>query len=326
MIKTGGDTFDPGERNIYFLAANIDQVRKTESGSYRHFLLAMNDLSGTDLEVSRLKEYGARNKIFVDSGIFALTNEHKRRHGTTMDEALALPPEEVDGFGDLLEKYIEINRKIGSESWGYIELDQGGRDNKIRTRARLEDAGLNPIPVYHPLNDGWDYFDYLAERYDRICFANVVQANKPTRKRLIATAWHRHRKYPKLWIHLLGYTPDESLYALPINSGDSSTWVGSVRWSRNICRTAGKAIGALPLNFSPVLMETAAAMEMDESVRAALYKKGFQLSACMGWGAMRNWYNHIDALRREGFDTYPPLTTSEEEQYLEKRDGFYESM
>ena len=62
----------------------------------------------------------------------------------------------------------------------------------------LEQMGLRPIPVYHPFNDGWDYFDYLAERYDRICFGNVVQADRETRKRLVATAWERHRKYPHL--------------------------------------------------------------------------------------------------------------------------------
>ena len=57
-----------------------------------------------------------------------------------------------------------------------VEVDQGGRENKIKTRARLEKMGLRPIPVYHPLNDGWDYFDYLAENYDRICMGNVVNA------------------------------------------------------------------------------------------------------------------------------------------------------
>jgi hypothetical protein len=46
---------------------------------------------------------------------------------------------------------------------GYTELDQGGRDHKRRTRTRLHDLGLNPIPVYHPFNDGWDYFG--AEQY-----------------------------------------------------------------------------------------------------------------------------------------------------------------
>jgi hypothetical protein len=33
--------------------------------------------------------------------------------------------------------------------WGYIELDKGGRENKLRTRTRLHNHGLNPIPVYH---------------------------------------------------------------------------------------------------------------------------------------------------------------------------------
>ena len=120
--------------------------------------------------------------------------------------------------------------EIGDKVWGYIELDQGGRENKIITRQKLERTGCRPMPVYHPLNDGWEYFDYLAERYDRICFGNIVQADRPTRLRLIHTAWERKKKYPKLWIHLLGMTANQWLLALPINSCDSSSWISSLRW------------------------------------------------------------------------------------------------
>ena len=111
----------------------------------------------------------------------------------TMDEVLSMAPEKLDGFDSLFDKYVRIIKEIGEESWGYIEIDQGGKDNKIKTRDRLHKLGFNPIPVYHPLVDGWDYFDYLAERYDRICLGNIVQAQNETRKRLLATMWERKR-------------------------------------------------------------------------------------------------------------------------------------
>ena len=61
---------------------------------------------------------------------------------------------------------------------------------------QAESLGLKPIPVYHPLLDGWDYFDELAAQYDRICFGNIVQAPAATRIRLLHTLWERHRRYP----------------------------------------------------------------------------------------------------------------------------------
>ncbi len=145
-------------------------------------------------------------------------------------------------MGELFDKYVAIINEFGDQLWGYIEIDQGGRENKIKTRAKLEGLGLRPMPVYHPFNDGWDYFDYLAQRYDRICFGNVVMADAATRKRLCATAWERRRRYPRLWIHLLGMTPSETLTAFPINSCDSSTWVGGLRWDQQHTHIANKSI------------------------------------------------------------------------------------
>lgn len=114
----------------------------------------------------------------------------------------------------------------------------------------LEGMGLRPIPVYHPLVDGWDYFDELAEQYDRICFANLVQANNYTRARLMATCYERRRKYPHLWIHLLGVTPNEWFNAIAPQSSDSSTWLAGLRWSQgNSAQSAMKRIGILGDRF-----------------------------------------------------------------------------
>ena len=106
--------------------------------------------------------------------------------------------------------------RYGSRLWGYIELDQGGAVHKRRTRTALEQAGLAPIPVYHPFNDGWDYFDELCARYDRICVGNVVQAPRAIRCRIFATVWERQRAYPDVWIHYLGVTPTPTQIAYPV--------------------------------------------------------------------------------------------------------------
>lgn len=302
MIKTAGGTFDSKEENIYFIASNVDRL-VPGAPVHDYLLVAVNELK-TQKELMHLDGWiSSGKKVFIDSGIFNLTNDHKRKHGITMDQALSLPPDQIDGFDNLFERYVEIVTKYQDHCWGYIELDQGGRKNKIKTRERLEALGLKPIPVYHPLNDGWDYFDYLAERYDRICFGNVVQADRFTRKRLITTAWERHRKYPDLWIHLLGFTPNEWLNALPINSGDSSSWLSAVRWSGYKERSMGASFGDMPKNFQYEL-----GSDRDSETGSRM---GTRMAAYGSFINQKNWRNHIRTLENMGFEIYPALKDQE---------------
>lgn len=228
--RTGGGTFDPAGRPLYF-AAGLDWT----GGMPRwppYVLVAVNDMPTESDERERLQVHlDAGRSVLLDSGIFWLTNQHKRAHGVTMDDALGLAPEEIDGFEELYGRYVQLVRRYGDRLWGYIELDQGGAANKRRTRARLEAEGITPMPVYHPLNDGWDYFDELARGYDRICFGNIVQAALPVRLRLLHTMWERHRSYPDLWIHVLGLTASEWMLSAPPDSCDSSAWLYPLRWS-----------------------------------------------------------------------------------------------
>jgi len=241
MINTGG-VWDYKEQNVYFLAGSPSAFNKQDvCDYYDHILTAVNEIHNSDDEQFLLDAVSRGKKVFIDSGVFNLTMQHSRANNISMDKVLALSPTEIDGFDNLFDKYTRIVKEIGDRAWGYIEIDQGGKDNKIKTRDRLHNLGFNPIPVYHPLVDGWDYFDYLAERYDRICLGNVVQAQNETRKRLLATMWERKRKYPNLWIHCLGMTPNEHSNAFPLNSCDSSSWVSTVRWMDMPTRACLKA-------------------------------------------------------------------------------------
>lgn len=248
MIRTGGGTFDPeADRFCYFIAGGSS----AEHAHRRYHLSALNDCmteGGLREDVIEPIERGA--KLLLDSGIFNLTNNHMRKHGGTMDQALALAPEQIDGFDKLFDRYVEVMGRYEDRLWGYIELDQGGAVGKRRTRAKLHDLGLRPIPVYHPLNDGWDYFDELAETHDRICFGNIVQASPSMRVRLLHTMWERRRRYPHLWIHVLGQTINEYGPAIPSDSCDSSAWLaGMLGWANaNVATTylSVNRMGKLP--------------------------------------------------------------------------------
>jgi hypothetical protein len=232
--KTGGGMFDPAARPVYF-AAGTQRVNEGEKRARFNWppyvLVAVNDvMTERDEALHLVTHLDEGRSVLLDSGVFALANGHRKANGGSLADALNLAPEQLDGFAELFERYVDLCQRHGDRLWGYIELDQGGAVNKRRTRARLEAAGLVPIPVYHPLNDGWDYFDELACGYDRMCVGNVVHAKSADRVRVLHTLWERHRAYPDLWIHVLGLTPNEYCLAAPPDSCDSSTWLTPLRW------------------------------------------------------------------------------------------------
>jgi hypothetical protein len=235
---TGGGRFDPDEDLIYFLAGhNIAEIAETHIWN----LVAVDQLTsgpGTDFHTTQGRDLtelevrlNAGNLVLLDSGIFGLAQRHRQKHpDMALHDVLSLPPEAIEGFDWLWDTYVTIARRFESDLWGYIELDQGGPENKRRMRRRLEKLGLRPMPVYHPINDGWDYFDELAREYDRIAVGNVVHANLNQRRHLCATLWERRRRYPHLWIHLLGFTLNEVVTVYPTSSCDSSSWVYAIRY------------------------------------------------------------------------------------------------
>lgn len=231
--KTGGGKFDPLEPSTYFIAfSSLTEITHIHPWT----LIALNDIASPNgkWNTKELHERLERpdSRLFLDSGVFWLTNEHVRKHpGMRMDDALALPPESIDGFDWLRENYVAMVKEYEDRLWGYVELDQGGAARKRETREGLEAEGVRPIPVYHPLNDGWDYFDELFETYDRVCFGNIVQANQRTRRELLATLWERRRRYPDVWVHVLGLTPNEVTTVYPASSCDSSSFMYAIRYS-----------------------------------------------------------------------------------------------
>lgn len=225
---TSGGAFDRDEHLIYFLAG---QLPDTTRSPQPQILVAVNELTSKS-HFDTLDRLLDERKVFLDSGIFNLAMDHARKHDVTHDVGLSMPPEEIDGFEELWDRYAHIVTKYADRLWGVVELDQGGVEHKPRTRARIEkELGITPMPVYHPFLDGWDYYDDLARSYDRLCFGNLVKASPSERQRLIWTAAERAKAYPYLWTHLLGVTPNQNLIASDFRgSADSSSWLTSLRW------------------------------------------------------------------------------------------------
>lgn len=248
--RTGG-VFDPAARPLYFAAGQIAWTPPAVARFPESVLVAVNDLKTPRAEARGLTAHlDAGRRVLLDSGVFELANGYAKTHGMTLAHALAIAPEDLDGFAELYDRYTSVVARHGDRLWGWIELDQGGRVNKTRVRGYLEAGGQIPIPVYHPLNDGWDYFDYLAQNYDRVCFGNVVAASPAVRARILHTLWERHRQYPDLWVHALGIYPSELFLAAPADSCDASSWLGPLRWGERATESSMlAATRALPRPF-----------------------------------------------------------------------------
>lgn len=289
-IETGGGAFDPSEAPIYFIASSMEALNEGIP-VHSKILVAVNELntpqSRSDLDSAM--ESGAT--VFLDSGVYNLAMEHARKYGVSHDVGLSMAPEDIHGFDALYDSYIELVKHYESRLWGYIEIDQGGRERKIETRAKLESAGLRPVPVYHPLTDGWDYFEFLAERYDRICLGNIVQAQQPVRKRLLATLWQRGQSYPDLWVHVLGLSMHPSLCAYPVNSIDSSTWLSAVRWTKGYRdKVCLGAFGSLPKEFTYTL-------DRSQADQNPLYKKAKRMAAYGEAMNQKNWRHYLSEFK-----------------------------
>jgi len=154
--------------------------------------------------------------------------------------------------------------------------------------------GYRPIPVYHPLTDDSTYLEHLASTYDRICIGNLAKSSRPIRKRILHAAWETKKRHPGLWIHLLGFTPNEWINALPVDSCDSSTWLSSVRWNGYSPRAAGVPFGAMPREFQYKL-------HSDKDSKIGLIQ-GSKMASYGSKITQRNFRNHHDNLTKLGFE------------------------
>lgn len=285
--RTGGGAYDPEDKFVYFMASNPGTLVQA-IGYTTHMLVAVNELEGPAEEEKFIRIIESGTTTFLDSGVFNLAGQYAAKKGISHDEGLRTPLTEIDGFEELLATYTRLVKTYEDRLWGYVELDIGGRDQKRETRAKLEAQGMRPIPVYHPLNDGWDYFDELASQYDRICVGNIVQASAYVRLRIMRTIWERKQAYPHLWVHLLGMTPNQWAHVYPSESMDSSSWLVGIRWFASWAeKTCGKRFSNMDRGYVYRLGDLGSHMQ-----QCALLASQFYMNA-------RNWRHYTNLLQEQ---------------------------
>lgn len=218
---------------VYFRAhllhqlMKLDELQPTSGLEEPTVLVAVSDIGG-DEDIEYLKAMSRSKKVLLDSGVFSLAMAHARKNNVSHDEALRSPIESIDGIDTMLAKWRKAVSSCGHDLWGYIEFDIGGREQKKKMRATLESEGFSPIPVFHPLNDGWEYFDELASTYERICVGNLVKAPRDTRVAILCELAQRRKGTALKWIHSLGVTPSPVFVSSPTESCDSTSWASDI--------------------------------------------------------------------------------------------------
>jgi hypothetical protein len=98
---------------------------------------------------------------------------------------------------------------------------------------RLEDLGVDVLPVYHMRANRWDVFDEICDNYAHACLGGMAGTGTPPQAivRFLVHALRRCRDRGSACVfHVLGMTSYTTLANLPIYSADCSTWAAAHRW------------------------------------------------------------------------------------------------
>ncbi|MBW2123946.1 MAG: hypothetical protein JRH07_19175, partial [Deltaproteobacteria bacterium] len=89
-------------------------------------------------------------------------------------------------------------------------------------RARMEERGLRPIPVYHP-EDPEDYLRALLNDYDEVALGSLSSMTTPELIEYLQPILQRARR-AKVALHGMGCTRNELFKRFPFYTLASSTW------------------------------------------------------------------------------------------------------
>ena len=153
-----------------------------------------------------------------DSGTFYLYNNEG------YPQELADLPRKRVTFNTYLE-YLQHFRDLYDRVYNFdCDFSDDGFDTNIFYQKRLEDAGLDPIPVVHSIHG--DEIGYYIERgYKDVALGSPQITNFGTLSYVMSKF-----KGNRIKIHLFGNTNFDFLTSFPIYSCDSSVWAQAARF------------------------------------------------------------------------------------------------
>ena len=177
-------------------------------------------------KINVLRSYGRRNRddalfrttyrnkcasLIEDSGTYSANN---RKTGTG-------PTITFNGYLD----YIIRNGESYDCYFNYdIDFSNHGFDTNIYYQKRMEDAGLNPVPVVHDIY-GYEIDHYVKSGYKVV----ALGSSQITNLDILRYAMDKF-KGTGIKIHLFGNTTFDFLTSFPIYSCDSTSWANTGRF------------------------------------------------------------------------------------------------
>ena len=144
--------------------------------------------------------------IFMDSGAFSAKTQ---------------------GVEINIDDYIQYLKRDGKYFISYATLDVIGDAEKTWENTKImEDAGLNPLPVYH-LGTPFKYLHKCME-YDYFCLGGIAKARSNVRMEFLDRVFDEvcdDDGMPRNKIHGFGVTATAILRRYPFYSVDSTSWL-----------------------------------------------------------------------------------------------------
>jgi hypothetical protein len=130
-----------------------------------------------------------------------------------------------------VEEYIDWLHKWKHLFDHYAALDVKGDQNLgLKNLAKMEQAGLKPIPVFHG-GEPWSVLKDFVQHYPYVALGGIVGASAGTLNALMRWCLECFRiAEGKSVFHIFGVTTPKFLWSLPWYSVDSSSWSAGFRY------------------------------------------------------------------------------------------------
>lgn len=145
------------------------------------------------------------------------------------------------GFTIEVEKYADFIMRYKKHIHVFASLDvKGSLELTNKNLKKLQSAGLKPIPVYHLTEGKWEVLRDLIDHYDYIALGAIAGENN-TRKGLLSNldmVFSMAKRSPVTKFHGFGMTILDVMKRYPFYSVDSTSWLQSVAYGRDITKNA----------------------------------------------------------------------------------------
>lgn len=130
--------------------------------------------------------------------------------------------------------YINFIKRNKQHIGVYANLDEiGNAEKTLRNQRIMEEAGLNPIPVFHAYED-YKYLKDYIKKYDYICLGGLAQLKTYPKIKQFFKECFEIIGNKDIKVHAFGISDKRLLMEFPFHSADSSSFSSGGRFG-HIC-------------------------------------------------------------------------------------------